>query len=128
MEDDDIKWKQWVKQHWLKNGDKNTKFYHMHVNQQRKINKISKIMDLNCCFVTNQHSIGDVFSQFFSQLFSTSNHCVSTKMNRILLVEFTAQEIEEAMFMMNPIRADQGSRSRWIFSMFLSETLVYYRE
>lgn len=31
--------------------------------------------------------------------------CVSIEMNQILLAEFTAQEVEEAMFMMNSMGA-----------------------
>jgi hypothetical protein len=34
MEDEDLKWKQLAKEHWLKLGDKNTKFYHAYVNQK----------------------------------------------------------------------------------------------
>lgn len=45
LEEEDIKQKQRAKQHWLQNGDKNMRFYHLHANQKRKINKISQIMD-----------------------------------------------------------------------------------
>ena len=30
LEEEDLKWKQRAKQHWLKMGDQNTKFYHQH--------------------------------------------------------------------------------------------------
>ncbi|KAG7964428.1 hypothetical protein I3843_09G170100 [Carya illinoinensis] len=44
LEEEELKWRQRAKQHWLKNGDRNTQFYHMHANQRRKTNTISQIL------------------------------------------------------------------------------------
>ncbi|KAJ0081310.1 hypothetical protein Patl1_12097 [Pistacia atlantica] len=43
LEEDDIKWKQKAKQQWLKDGDRNTKFFHLCANQHRKSNVIKQI-------------------------------------------------------------------------------------
>lgn len=41
LEEEEIRRKQREKQHWLKNGDKNTNFYHLHANKRRKTNLFS---------------------------------------------------------------------------------------
>lgn len=41
--EENVKWKQRAKQTWLKDGDKNMKFYHMCANQMRKNNTIRRI-------------------------------------------------------------------------------------
>ncbi|KAJ0111527.1 hypothetical protein Patl1_02330 [Pistacia atlantica] len=43
LEEDDIKWKQRAKQQWLKDGDRNIKFFHLCANQRRKSNVIKQI-------------------------------------------------------------------------------------
>ncbi|KAF5445848.1 hypothetical protein F2P56_031530 [Juglans regia] len=41
----EMKWRQRAKQHWLRNGDKNTRYFHMQANQRRKTNSIKSIAD-----------------------------------------------------------------------------------
>lgn len=45
LEKEDLRWKQRAKKHWLKNGDKNTKFFHACANQKRKKNIIKSVLD-----------------------------------------------------------------------------------
>lgn len=52
-------------------GDKITEFYHMHVNQRRKTNKISQVIDPDGYLVIDP--VGDMFSNYYSQLFASSN-------------------------------------------------------
>jgi hypothetical protein len=42
---EELKWRQMSRQEWLKNGDKNSKFFHASVNQRRANNGITKIQD-----------------------------------------------------------------------------------
>ncbi|KAF5465302.1 hypothetical protein F2P56_015322 [Juglans regia] len=110
--EDDLKWKQRAKQHWLQNGDKNTKFFHLHATQRRKTNKISQVLDHNNCVITEKEEIGNVFTSFFSDLFTSSNPyniegCledvspkVSPVMNELLLQKFTEEEVKVAVFQM----------------------------
>lgn len=51
IEFEDLKWRQRVKQEWLQNGDKNSKFFHASVNHCRKSNFISKIIDIDGDFI-----------------------------------------------------------------------------
>ncbi|KAK6162202.1 hypothetical protein DH2020_002043 [Rehmannia glutinosa] len=45
LELNDMKWKQRAKQHWYKNGDRNTSFFHAHASKRRDINHISSLTD-----------------------------------------------------------------------------------
>ncbi|KAF5481542.1 hypothetical protein F2P56_002183, partial [Juglans regia] len=73
LEEDNLKWEQRAKQHWLQNGDKNTKFYHLHTTHRRKTNKISQVLDHTNCVNTEIKEIGGVFTSFFTDLFTSSN-------------------------------------------------------
>ncbi|XP_042950184.1 uncharacterized protein LOC122282292 [Carya illinoinensis] len=115
LEAENIKWRQRVKQHWLKMGDRNTKFFHMQATQRRKTNAIKSIRDLEGNEVSNQQQIGETFTKYFSSLFTTSNpsqfdNCLSglyTKvspiMNEYLLAKFTEEHVKQAAFQMNPL-------------------------
>ncbi|XP_035546735.1 uncharacterized protein LOC118348703 [Juglans regia] len=111
----DMKWKQRAKQHWLKHGDRNTQYFHMQASQRKKINAVNSIVDSQGRVVTDQSEIGEVFTVFFSSLFTTSqplsiDQCLQemdTKldmdMKAWLLKPFTREEITAAVFKMNPL-------------------------
>ncbi|XP_042939551.1 uncharacterized protein LOC122274591 [Carya illinoinensis] len=111
----EMKWKQCAKQHWLRNGDKNTHFFHMQANQRRKTNSIKFISDSAGNIAHEQKDIGEVFTGFFSSLFTTSlpvnfEAClhalqpqVTIEMSTSLLKKFTIEEVREAVFQMNPL-------------------------
>ena len=40
LEDEELYWGQRAKAHWLKEGDRNTKFFHTHASEKRKQNTI----------------------------------------------------------------------------------------
>ncbi|XP_035547372.1 uncharacterized protein LOC118348908 [Juglans regia] len=111
----DMKWKQRAEQHWLKHGDRNTQYFHMQASQRKKINAVNSIVDSQGRVVTDQSEIGEVFTVFFSSLFTTSqplsiDQCLQemdTKldmdMKAWLLKPFTREEITAAFFKMNPL-------------------------
>ena len=45
LEQEDIKWCQKSKEDWLKNRDRNTKYFHASANQKKKKSTIEKIVD-----------------------------------------------------------------------------------
>lgn len=44
LEEEDLKWRQIAKVHWLKHRDKNTSFFHLNATQRRKTNRISQLL------------------------------------------------------------------------------------
>ncbi|XP_042952312.1 uncharacterized protein LOC122289407 [Carya illinoinensis] len=73
LEKEDLKWKQRAKRSWYKLGDKNTKLFHECANQRRKRNCISEIIDDQGRCVKDHKGIEEVFFQYYSNLFSSSN-------------------------------------------------------
>jgi hypothetical protein len=45
LEQEYDRWRQRAKEKWLKNGDKNTKYFHACVNQRRRSNQILQIQN-----------------------------------------------------------------------------------
>lgn len=85
-------------------------------------------MDSNGSLYSKQSEIGDVFSQSFSHLFSSSypndfdfclqvmHPCVAEEINQSLLAEFTKEEAKEALFMMKPMGTPRPNGvSEWLY-------------
>lgn len=79
----------------LRNGDKNTNFYHFFANQRRKNNIINQLKDSSGRLATSQSDFSDIFLHYFFKLFTSSNpmeieaciqtiqSCVSIDQNQI---------------------------------------------
>ena len=114
---EEILWKQRAKMSWLKEGDRNTKFFHGVASRRRRNNKITRIQDGNSFWYETEDEVESVFLDYFSNLFTTSNpsgmdtifqvmDCkVSREMNEMLDIEFTDKDVKLALFQMNPNKA-----------------------
>jgi hypothetical protein len=117
LEFEDVKWKQRAKQHWLRNGDRNTAFYHSWVQHRRKVNRIRSVTDEQGRTWRKNKDIGKVFIKFYEELFTSQgtdrmeeciswvNTRVTEDMNRRLLHSFSEEEIRKALFQMHPHKA-----------------------
>lgn len=109
LEREDLKWKQRTKVHWLQNGDRNTKFFHLYANQRKKANRISEVTTISgrCC--STPSDISSAFVEYYQSIFSTSDpinldECleelderITPKMNAKLRSAFTKDEICDAI-------------------------------
>ncbi|XP_042944640.1 uncharacterized protein LOC122278525 [Carya illinoinensis] len=116
---EDLKWKQRAKRNWYKLGDRNTKFFHECATQRKKKNCISEIQDANGVRVADQKGIEEVFSQYFRNLFNSSNPSpeaieeglrgverrVTDAMNSELQKVFVMPEVEAALKEMGPLKS-----------------------
>lgn len=60
--------RQRAKKHWVKDGDRNTSFFHQAAIKRRRKNRITSIMSNNH-LVTNPDDIANVFIDYFTDLF-----------------------------------------------------------
>ena len=65
---EEISWRQKSRALWLKEGDKNSRFFHRVANSHRNVNTIGKLL-INGISSTNQDEIRDHISQFYEQLY-----------------------------------------------------------
>ena len=102
---------------YLKDGDRNTHFFHSRATQRRRRNLITGVKNQENTWCTKPEQILDTFLTYYQQLFSSSNPAVSvadlniipqivTKdMNQILSSDFHAWEVELALKHMAPLKA-----------------------
>ncbi|KAF5470993.1 hypothetical protein F2P56_011472 [Juglans regia] len=107
----DLKWRQRAKQRWLKDGDRNTKFFHKCASIRKQKNFIQKLQTDLGQTLTNSDDIGSEFQSAFRDLFTTSNPTaldsllenyrptVTQEMNSSLTKAYFREEIELASFM-----------------------------
>ncbi|MCH80176.1 hypothetical protein A2U01_0000939, partial [Trifolium medium] len=106
-------WRQRAKMHWLKEGDLNTKFFHMSANARSKVKKIVKLVNDDDVVVTNQEGLCDVAKSYFETLFKVSerNHDpvlsliqprVTEDDNERLTAPILKEEIHTALMQMHP--------------------------
>ena len=102
-------WAQRLRVLWLKDGDKNTRFFHSKASQRRRKNYINGLFDDSGSWTTHPTRISATVLNFYQQLFTSSNSSgfeavldsisqwVTAKMNDLLIAEFTSEEIEKAL-------------------------------
>ena len=110
MEKEEILWWQRSRISWLKEGDRNTKFFHACASQRKKTNAIQSVRDSNGEWHTDQAGISQVAVGYFTQLFSTSSPAtvdevvslveqkVSPDMNDAMLAPFMVEELQQLFF------------------------------
>ena len=112
-----VYWKQRAKAHWLKDGDRNTSFFHACASERRRGNSIRKLTkedgvvvegeDELRSFITNYYQ--DVFSSCAgtreAELLSHISPVVTPEMNSYLGKPFTMEEITAPLVSMGDLKA-----------------------
>lgn len=105
---------------WLKEGDKNTKFFHAKVMVRRKKNYLASIEDNTGVWREGDDAVCSVGKKYFEELFKSSNpphldpkfNCwakrVSSVENGRLTREVALAEVEREVFGMNPGKAPRA--------------------
>ena len=114
---EEIRLKQKSCELWLKEGDKNSKFFHASPLIRRRRNNISKIKLENGERIYSRENIEKYFGDPFNQLFSTSNPSFPVDLEKLiepsnlaaenakLLKIPSEEEIQRTIFEMNPLKA-----------------------
>ena len=73
LDSEEIYWCQRSKAHWLREGDRNTKFLHAQASERRKQNTILGIWDKFENWCGDQDSIARAAVSYFDEIYSTSS-------------------------------------------------------
>nr|XP_027071698.1 uncharacterized protein LOC113696490 [Coffea arabica] len=115
--DEELFWSQKSRSRWLKEGDKNTAYFHLSVMAARKRNNISILQKANGEWCTSAEEIKAELSEHYAELFNSSNPSefeevlqgipctISNLANTQLIKPVTELEIKQAIFSMFPNKA-----------------------
>ena len=110
-------WHQRSKTHWMKEGDKNSRYFHHRASQRYRRNRIVRLRNSRGVMCMGDDNVASLLEEFYKELFKTSNPCnmeevvqhtgrvVTEEMNKVLVEEFTRAEIELALNQMAPLKA-----------------------
>ena len=122
----EIYWAQRSRIPWLKYGDKNTKYFHSKASQKRR-NHINGIQNGEGLWVEDMEDIVNVAAGYFDNLFYAGScdqmkECidaipskVTPEMQHMLSSDFTAEEVEVALFQMGPTKAPEPDGMNALF-------------
>lgn len=115
--EEEIFWSQKARISWLREGDKNTKYFHSYVKGRRVSNNLSKIQREDGSWTNNEDELVTEIAVYFKELFTSGGrgemteilsgipHSITQEMNDNLIKEVSEKEIHEALFSMNPEKA-----------------------
>ena len=102
---------------WLKSGDRNTSFFHEKASKRHQRNTITRPLDSNGNWQDEEDVMGQIFVDYFQELFTSSYPTVSdelletihpkltNRMNEVLLQEFQVAKVKKALKQMHPLKA-----------------------
>ncbi|GMI86526.1 hypothetical protein HRI_002321900 [Hibiscus trionum] len=114
---EELYWEQRARANWLKNGDRNTKFFHSFASGRCRKNRIYCLRNDDNVNINSETGIHDVAHRFFKNLFTSHgcgdlkhvlegiNHSITEGMNTFLLEKFTKEDVIEAVRSMGPLKA-----------------------
>lgn len=114
LDREEVMWKQRSRVQWLKNGDRNTKFFHSCPSARKRKNTITRLQDDAGNVVSYKEGISVLTKDFFSSMFTASPYHdpqpitstiqpkVTQEMNDMLLASISEEEVKSAMFQMGP--------------------------
>jgi hypothetical protein len=109
-------WRQRSRVVWLRDGDKNTKFFHNKASQRAKVNGINKIKDEDGVWWRGDEHVERVLINYFDNLFSSSNpsnieetcEVVKGKLSEDhktwCEMAYTREDVTEAINQMHPLK------------------------
>ncbi|KAL0461310.1 UNVERIFIED_CONTAM: putative mitochondrial protein [Sesamum latifolium] len=107
-----LRWQQRSKEHWLANGDGNTKYFHARASARKRYNTISRLKDPVGVWRDKEEDIQTILLKHFRSIFASSRPLVehidevvssvptriTPEMNSKLALPFTPAEVKQATF------------------------------
>ncbi|KAL8119749.1 hypothetical protein AgCh_017015 [Apium graveolens] len=116
LEKKEIFWRQRAKQFWLRDGDKNTRFFHKYASVRKEHNKIKRLKDENGEWRDKEEEIQGLITEYFQNIFRTSGSeerlsdrigfkKLTEQQKQMLMLPICDEEVREAIFAMHPDKA-----------------------
>ncbi|KAL9675723.1 hypothetical protein QQ045_003929 [Rhodiola kirilowii] len=117
---EELFWKQRSRVYWLREGDRNTRFFHLRASHRRKVNRINRLRTTQGTWTAGDEELCDAIIKHFSNIFKTSrsslmwqlmplldgvSNRLSYNMRRNLLTPYTELEAQDALFQMCPTKS-----------------------
>ncbi|KAK4381552.1 putative mitochondrial protein [Sesamum angolense] len=119
LSEEEVYWKQRGKVHWLREGDRNTSYFHNHASTQRRSNDITRIKNGDGQWLEQEEEIRDNIETYFGDIFRSRNpseeelekgtEAISGRLSEELLHElsqpYTAEEVSKALSQMASLKS-----------------------
>ncbi|KAL0451733.1 UNVERIFIED_CONTAM: Retrovirus-related Pol polyprotein from type-1 retrotransposable element R2 [Sesamum latifolium] len=116
----EVFWKQRGKVHWLREGDRNTSFFHNQANFKRRTNLIQRIQNEEGRWLDKEEDIQDHIETYFGNIFPTRNpseefergtEAILVRIYHDMMQElskpYTVEEISHALSQMAPLKSPE---------------------
>lgn len=127
---EEIYWKQRSRITWLKEGDRNSRYFHTRATQRKARNNIHGLISSHGDWCTDITGMKEIVLDYFTSIFKTSHPSetdmaqvfnviqpkVSTQMNQTLCTLFSEKEVRRALFDMHPDKAPGPMASQHYFT------------
>jgi hypothetical protein len=114
---EEMMWLQRSRISWLKEGDRNTKFFHHKAAARAKKNRIKRLRDDDNWITQNKKEMEGLTISFFKKLYTADSTVqpesvvqlfqpvITEEMNASMCREFSEEEISNALFQIGPLKA-----------------------
>ncbi|WCJ39421.1 hypothetical protein M5689_020411 [Euphorbia peplus] len=117
QEKEEIKWHQRSRISWLKEGDRNTKFFHNKASTRRKINSLTMLKNEAGIWCEDEQEIESIVTKYYNSLFTTTNPrsndmieaAIESRLSlddiSLLSNPYTKEEVKAALDQMHPTKS-----------------------
>jgi hypothetical protein len=117
LEKEERMWRQRSRTSWLKDGDRNTRYFHGQASQRRRRNRITSLRNNDGEWMDTKDEVVNTLIGYYESIFQSSHpslieeavahvpQVVSSSMNERLTRAFTEVEVEDALKQMAPLKA-----------------------
>ncbi|KAL3826043.1 hypothetical protein ACJIZ3_022072 [Penstemon smallii] len=119
LDKEEMMWRQRAKAHWMREGDKNTKFFHAKASSRRRVNTIHGLRNSEGIWCEKDEDLERIVAEYFEKIFTSSSPSLSTleavlgavepkvtrEINADLLRTFSALEVKKALDSMHPLKS-----------------------
>jgi hypothetical protein len=99
----DLLWKQKSRELWLKNGDRNTKFFHLSTSLKRRHNSIDAIKTEKGVWIIDAKLLREFISEKFEVLFKVEDVNFPQDLDNLIPLSITVAENDELNSILSPV-------------------------